>query len=49
MEEEQVSNRNHPMYKHIEVIKNFMTIDSVDFALMLDGKWGSGKTFFRKQ
>lgn len=38
--------KDHPLFKYIEIIKDYMSIEYVDYALMLDGKWGSGKTFF---
>lgn len=46
MKDEQVFSNHNPLYKYVEAIKDYMSIDFVDYAFMLDGKWGSGKSFF---
>ncbi len=34
--------------KLIDIIKKFVIQENTDFAILINGSWGSGKTFFLK-
>lgn len=35
--------------KLVDIIKNFISQENSDFAILINGSWGSGKTFFLKR
>lgn len=38
------------MYKSIlDTIKNYVLMDSLGQAILIDGEWGGGKTYFIKK
>ena len=33
----------------VDIIKNFANQENTDFAILINGNWGSGKTFFLRK